>query len=100
MAGREPGFVSALARGGTWRDVASTTPASSSVPWRRCYAAVFAVLSVAVGVVMVVALRRVLIWLVVAVFFAVVLAPAVDRVERWLHLRRGLAVALVVVAAP
>ncbi len=68
------------------------------VPWRRYYAAVFAVLSVALGVVLVVALRRVLTWLVVAAFFAVVLGPAVDRAARWLHLRRGVAVALVVLA--
>jgi predicted PurR-regulated permease PerM len=67
------------------------------VPWRRYYAALFAALSVLVGVLLVVELRRIVAWLVVAGFFAVVLSPAVDRVERHLHLRRGLAVAIVVV---
>jgi predicted PurR-regulated permease PerM len=67
------------------------------VPWRNYYAAVFAALTVILGALLIVELRRVLAWLVVAGFFAVVLAPAVDRVARHLHLRRGLAVAIVVV---
>jgi len=72
-------------------------PNDAAVPWRRYYAATFAVLSVVVGALLVVELRRVVAWFVVAGFFAVVLSPAVDRVERHLHLRRGLAVAMVVV---
>jgi predicted PurR-regulated permease PerM len=72
-------------------------PTGSSVPWRHYYAAVFAVLSVVIGVLLVLELRRVLAWLVVAAFFAIVLSPAVDRVERGLGIRRGFAVALVVV---
>jgi predicted PurR-regulated permease PerM len=72
-------------------------PNDAGVPWRRYYAAVFAALSVVVGVLLFVELRRVVAWLVVAGFFAVVLSPAVDRVQRRLHIRRGLAVAIVVV---
>ena len=67
------------------------------MPWRNYYAAVFAALTVILGVLLIVELRRVLAWLVVAAFFAVVLAPAVDRVALHLRLRRGLAVAIVVV---
>jgi predicted PurR-regulated permease PerM len=67
-----------------------------TVPWRRYYAALLAGLTVLVGVLLVVELRRIIAWLVVAGFFSVVLAPAVTQVERRLHLRRGLAVALVV----
>jgi predicted PurR-regulated permease PerM len=73
------------------------TPIDAGVPWRRYYAAVFAALSVFVGVLLFVELRRVVAWLVVAAFFAVVLSPAVDRVSRHLHVRRGFAVAIVVV---
>ena len=72
-------------------------PSDVAVPWRRYYAAVFAALSVLVGALLIVELRRVVAWFVVAGFFAVVLSPAVDRVERHLHVRRGLAVAIVVV---
>jgi predicted PurR-regulated permease PerM len=66
------------------------------IPWRRYYAAVLAVLSVVVAVFLVVELRRVLTWLVVAGFFAVVLAPGVELFERRFHMRRGLAVGVVV----
>jgi predicted PurR-regulated permease PerM len=66
------------------------------IPWRRYYAAVFAVLSVVVAMFLLVELRRVVAWLVVAGFFAVVLAPAVEMFERRFHLRRGLAVGVVV----
>jgi predicted PurR-regulated permease PerM len=72
-------------------------PPDAGVPWRRYYAAVLAALSVVVGALLIVELRRVVAWLVVAGFFAVVLSPAVERVERHLHVRRGLAVAIVVV---
>lgn len=41
-------------------------------------------------------LRRVLVWLFLAIFFAAVLAPLVDRVERSVR-RRGVAVAIVIV---
>ena len=70
---------------------------AARVPWRRYYAALFAGLSVVVGVLLVVELRRIVAWLIVAGFFAVVLGPAVDRAERHLRLRRGLAVAIVVI---
>jgi predicted PurR-regulated permease PerM len=67
------------------------------VPWRRYYAAAFAGLTIVVGVLLFVELRRVVAWMVVAGFFAVVLAPAVGLVEQHLHVRRGLAVTITVV---
>ena len=68
----------------------------AAIPWRNYFGASVAVLAVLAGVVFVYELRRVVAWLVVAAFFAVVLAPAVNFVERRMHLRRGLAVAVVV----
>ncbi len=78
------------------RAVATADGHGREIPWRRYYAAVFAVLSVVVAMFLLVELRRVVAWLVVAGFFAVVLAPAVEVFERRVHLRRGLAVGLVV----
>ena len=48
------------------------------------------------AIIVIFALRRVLTWTVVGGFFAVVLTPLVDRLERKLHLRRGVAVGLTV----
>jgi len=53
-------------------------------------------LAVALALFLLYELRRVLVWLFLAVFFAAVLAPLVDRVERSVK-RRGVAVAIVVV---
>jgi predicted PurR-regulated permease PerM len=78
------------------RAVATADGHSREIPWRRYYAAVFAVLSAVVAVFLLVELRRVVAWLVVAGFFAVVLAPAVEVFERRAHLRRGLAIGVVV----
>jgi len=88
-------------------DVCPSAPASGDhgsetsdsidvIPWRRYYAAVSAVLSVVAGVFLLVELRRVVAWLIVAGFFAVVLAPAIELFERRFHTRRGLAVTIVV----
>src|SRR5688572_25888572 len=55
------------------------------------------VLAVALALFLLYELRRVLVWLFLAVFFAAVLAPLVDRVERSVR-RRGLAVAIVMIA--
>lgn len=55
------------------------------------------VLAVALALFLLYELRRVLVWLFLAVFFAAVLTPLVDRVERSVK-RRGLAVAIVMIA--
>jgi predicted PurR-regulated permease PerM len=78
------------------RAVSTADGQGTEIPWRRYYAAVFAVLSVVVAMFLLVELRRVVAWLVVAGFFAVVLAPAVELFERRFRLRRGLAVGVVV----
>ena len=51
------------------------------------------------GVVVIYALRRVLSWTLVGGFFALVLSPLVDRVQRRLHAKRGVAIGLVVLGA-
>jgi len=67
------------------------------IPWRTIWAAVFAVVVTAVGLLLVHELQRVITWVIVSIFFAVVLARPVSWVERRLHLRRAMAVLLVFV---
>lgn len=69
------------------------------IPWLKIYAAIFAVLSVVAGVFVLLALHRVLTWLVVAAFLALVLNPGVDLLGRRFHMRRGIATALVLLIA-
>lgn len=69
------------------------------VPWRIIFAAIFAVLAVGVGIVLLRELSRVVALIIVAGFFAVVLGPAVDVLERRAKIRRGLGTALVFLAA-
>ena len=80
-------------------DGSEAADTSGGIPWRRYYAAVLAVFSAVAGLFLLIELRRVVAWLVVAGFFAVVLAPAVELCQRRFHMRRGLAVAVVVVLA-
>lgn len=78
-----------------------TGPAASPggrVPWRTIWGVIGAVVATLVGLVLVWRLRHVLGVLVVAVFLAIVFAAPVGRVERALHVRRGLAVFVVFVA--
>ncbi len=70
---------------------------NSHVTPRDVLVVVGVVLAVALALFLLFELRRVLVWLFLAVFFAAVLAPLVDRVERTVA-RRGAAVAIVVVA--
>ena len=70
---------------------------ASHVTPRDVLVVVGVVLAVALALFLLFELRRVLVWLFLAVFFAAVLAPLVDRVERAVA-RRGAAVAIVVVA--
>ncbi|GAB3178128.1 hypothetical protein FHX75_11234 [Micromonospora palomenae] len=57
------------------------------------------VIATLVGLAMVWETRRVLIWVVVAAFFAVALNPLVDRVQRRIVRRRAAATLLVFLAA-
>jgi predicted PurR-regulated permease PerM len=67
------------------------------VPWRTIWAVIGSVAVTYLGYRLAIELRRLILDLVVALFFAVVLAPAVEFLERKVHLRRGLAVMVVVV---
>src|SRR5438552_337988 len=68
---------------------------SRPVPVRTILAVIGLVLATAVGLWLFVRLARIESILVVAAFFAVVLNPVVALVQRFLHVRRGLAVAIV-----
>jgi predicted PurR-regulated permease PerM len=65
------------------------------VPVRTILAVIGLVLATAIGVWLFVRLARIEAILVVAAFFAVVLNPLVDLTQRRLHVRRGLAAAIV-----
>jgi predicted PurR-regulated permease PerM len=66
------------------------------IPWRLIFGVIGAVVVTAIALDLLWQVRRILTWIIVALFFAVVLEPVVARVERVMHLRRGLAVLLVV----
>ena len=66
------------------------------VPWRTIWAVIGSVIVAYLGYEVLVEVKRVLILLAVALFFAVVLAPAVDFLQRRVHVRRGIATGLVV----
>ncbi|MFF5055931.1 AI-2E family transporter [Micromonospora sp. NPDC000663] len=66
---------------------------------RRTLIVIGLVLTTAFALAFVYATRRVLVWVVVAAFFAVALKPLVDRVQRRLVRRRALATLLVFLAA-
>ena len=68
---------------------------SRPVPVRTILAVIGLVLATAVALWLFVRLARIESILVVAAFFAVVLNPVVELVQRFLHLRRGFAVAIV-----
>jgi len=69
------------------------------VPRRSIATAIAMVLATAVLVVLVIKLERILIWIVVALFFAVVLAPVTALVQRRLHLNRAAATFVVFLLA-
>lgn len=68
----------------------------SNVPWRTIVATIGLVLVALVLVETVLLAQRVILLIVIAGFFAMVLAPPVRHLQRRLHLRRGLAIAVVV----
>jgi len=65
------------------------------VPWRTIWAVIGSVAVTYLGYHLVIELKRILIFLVVALFFAVVLGPAVDFLEQRAKIRRWLSVLLV-----
>jgi predicted PurR-regulated permease PerM len=73
-------------------------PTWADVPWRTIFGTIGAVIAVVALIDMVLLAQRVILLVVIAGFFAVVLAPLVGAVEHRLHLRRGLAIAIVVFA--
>jgi predicted PurR-regulated permease PerM len=66
---------------------------------RRTLIVIGLVLATLIGLALVRATRQVLVWIVVAAFFAVALKPLVDRLERGFVRRRALATLLVFIAA-
>lgn len=67
------------------------------VPWRTIVATIAAVAGALLAYKALVQLHRVLVWLLIAGFFAVVLSPAVDFLERKLKMRRAVATLVVFV---
>ncbi|MCE9621492.1 MAG: AI-2E family transporter [Actinomycetia bacterium] len=80
------------------RQSASNTRAQTwaDVPWRTIVATVAVVTATYLSLVVVLAVTRIITWVVIAGFFAVVLAPLVGRVEAKVGGRRTLATSLVV----
>jgi predicted PurR-regulated permease PerM len=68
---------------------------SRPVPWRTIWAAIASVVLAYVALMLFSELRRILVWVAVAAFFAVIFNPPVDFLVHRLHLRRGLAASLV-----
>ena len=67
----------------------------AEVAWRTIIGAVLVVCAVFLLIYLVLATKRVIIWTLIAGFFAIVLAPSVRRVQRVVGGRRGLATAIV-----
>ena len=62
-----------------------------AVPWRTILASIGAVLGTVVAILVIRQVSRVLVWIVIAAFFAVVLSPAVNFLEHRLRFPRSLA---------
>lgn len=65
------------------------------VPWRTIWAAIGSVVATLAAITVVQAVSRILIWILIAGFFAIVLSPPVDWLERRARMRRSLATILV-----
>ena len=65
------------------------------IPWRTIWATIGSVVVALAAIAMLRELSRVLVWLVIAAFFAVVLAPPVDFLEHRVKMRRSVATLLV-----
>jgi predicted PurR-regulated permease PerM len=71
------------------------TPGEAPVPWRTIWAVIGSVAVTYLGYHLAIELKRILLYLVVALFFAVVLGPAVDFLQHRAKIRRWLSVLLV-----
>jgi predicted PurR-regulated permease PerM len=74
-----------------------TRGSRASVPWRTIWAAIGAVLLTFLLLLLVQELSRIILWLIMASFLAAVLTPAVDLLHHRFKVRRGLAIAVVLV---
>lgn len=70
-------------------------PDRPPVPWRTIWAAIGSVVLTLAAIAVVQSVSRVLIWIVIAGFFAIVLSPPVDFLEQKARMRRSLATMLV-----
>jgi predicted PurR-regulated permease PerM len=71
----------------------------ADVPWRTIVATIGIVIASALGLVVAYRASRVLVWVLVAGFFALVLAPPVGWLQQRFRVRRGIAVGVVVLVA-
>jgi predicted PurR-regulated permease PerM len=71
----------------------------ADVPWRTIVATIGLVIVAALALAVVYLASRVIVWVLVAGFFALVLARPVGWLQRRFHMRRGIAVAAVVLLA-
>ena len=69
--------------------------AARPVPWRTIWATIASVVLTLAAIAVVQAVARVLIWIVIAGFFAIVLSPPVDFLEQRAKVRRSVATILV-----
>ena len=66
-----------------------------TVPWRTIWATIASVVLTLAAIAVVQSISRVLIWIVIAGFFAIVLSPPVDFLEQRVKVRRSVATVLV-----
>ncbi len=71
----------------------------AGVPWRAIWALIFSVVLTLAALQVLGEITRIISWMVVALFFTVVLNPAVDFLQQRGRMRRGVATAVVMVAA-
>jgi len=68
---------------------------SRPVPWRTIWATIAAVLATVLAIVVVHEISRILVWIVIAAFFAIVLSPPVNFLQHRLRFPRSLATVVV-----
>jgi predicted PurR-regulated permease PerM len=71
-------------------------PARTPVPWRTIWATIGSVVLTLAAITVVKSVSKILIWLVIAGFFAIVLSPLVDFLEHKVNVRRAVATLLVI----
>ncbi|HEX2700319.1 MAG TPA: AI-2E family transporter [Acidimicrobiales bacterium] len=73
-------------------------PPRSPVPWRTIWATIGSVVLTLGTIALLKAVSKILVWLVIAAFFAVVLTPPVDFLEHKVKVRRSLATVVMILA--